>query len=65
MEHGYARLFEYDHLPQHLQDVSKPFSDLAQLLMYGDNANDPMVNLALIKLWEAKNLAVLASARKY
>jgi hypothetical protein len=63
--HEYARLFEYDHLPEELQKVSKPFSDLAQLLMYGERAGDPMVQMALIKLWEAKNLAVLAAARKY
>ena len=65
MSHPYARLFAYDHLPEDLQVVSSPFAKLATSLMYGPNANDPMINLALIKIWEAKNLAVLAAARKY
>jgi hypothetical protein len=63
MTHPLARLFEYDHLPEHLQEVSMPYARLANTLLYGDNPDDPLVHAALMKLWEAKNLAVLLFAR--
>lgn len=48
------RRFAYDHLPEHLQKVSKPFADLAATI-----TNEK----ALDKLFEAKNLVVLDAAR--
>lgn len=72
MGHRLAYLFAYTHLPEHLQDVSRPFAELANALMYGAT---PMLGTylahrapetteaALWRLWEAKNLAVVAAAQ--
>ncbi|UAT28873.1 hypothetical protein PP753_gp34 [Dinoroseobacter phage vB_DshP-R7L] len=54
-------LFRYEHLPEHLQEVSKPFYDMAVKLTE-DLLPSAEVTLALRKLWEAKNLAVFAAA---
>lgn len=51
------RFFVYDHLPEHLQAVSRPFTDLAETLL-GMLPDDPELTTALRKLWEAKNSAV-------
>lgn len=57
------RLFEYNHLPPRLQNVSRPFA-LAALSMFDVGVPDcPELTEALRKLWEAKNLAVVAVAR--
>ncbi len=53
-------LFRYEHLPPHLQEVSKPFYDLAVSLVE-NLLPSAEVTLALRKLWEAKNLAVYAA----
>jgi hypothetical protein len=51
--------FSYDHLPPHLQAVSKPFGDLAEFLV--NNVFDcPQRDVALQKLLEAKDAAVRA-----
>lgn len=52
-------LFRYEHLPPHLQEVSKPFHDLAVKLV-NDLPPSAEATLALRSLWEAKNLAVFA-----
>lgn len=51
--------FEYAHLPPHLQDVSKPFGELAQTLVNSVEAG-PERTVALRKLLEAKDAAVRA-----
>ena len=53
-------LFRYDHLPPFLQKVSKPFHDMAHLIV---ELNPPSAEqtLALRKLWEAKNLVVFSA----
>lgn len=50
-------LFAYDHLPEHLQKVSKVFADAARALLrtLGDG---PELSAALRKLIEAKDCAV-------
>jgi hypothetical protein len=49
--------FSYQHLPAHLQDISKPFCDLARLVE--STGNDPRETaVALRKLLEAKDAAV-------
>lgn len=53
-------LFRYEHLPEHLQAVSKPFHDLAVSLVEELPASAECT-LALRSLWEAKNLAVFAA----
>jgi len=52
--------FRYDHLPAHLQAVSRPFHDLAHQL--AETLTGPEVTKALDDLWKAKNWAVLAAS---
>lgn len=53
------QFFEYSHLPQHLQAISKPFGDLASemVAMLPRNAERTVM---LRKLLEAKDCAVRA-----
>ncbi len=53
------QFFVYDHLPPHLQEVSKPFGDLATLIVTTLPRN-PERTVALRKLLEAKDAAVRA-----
>lgn len=49
--------FKYSHLPEHLQSVSKPFSDLAEKM--AKEGKSPQETAAgLRKLLEAKDCAV-------
>lgn len=51
-------LFEYKHLPPHLQAISKPISDLAHALT--DQLQDgPELSVGLRCLWDAKNNLVM------
>lgn len=52
------RHFRYDHLPTHLQAVSRPFHDLAHQL--AETLSGPEVTRALGDLFDAKNWAVVA-----
>ena len=57
---GYLlQFFAYDHLPEHLQAVSKPFGDLAQAIVATLPSN-PERTTALRKLLESKDCAVRA-----
>ncbi len=49
-------LFAWEHLPPSLQDVSRPFSELAKLLLQGPYNFE--TEMALRKLLEAKDCAV-------
>jgi hypothetical protein len=53
------QFFAYAHLPAHLQDISKPFGDLAQHIVDTLPSN-PERTVALRKLLEAKDCAVRA-----
>lgn len=53
------QFFEYDHLKAELQEVSKPFCDLAHNIVRGLPRN-PERTVALRKLLEAKDCAVRA-----
>lgn len=55
--------FAYEHLPTHLQAVSKPFGDHARLLVETLPNNQERVH-ALRKLLEAKDCAVRALLAK-
>lgn len=57
------RHFRYDHLPEHLQEVSKPFHDLAHQL--ADTLSGPEVTRALGDLFNAKNWAVVACVAQH
>lgn len=54
------KFFKYDHLPEHLQGVSKPFGELAAALMATLPQNAER-SVALRKLLEAKDAAVRAT----
>jgi len=51
------QFFEYSHLPQHLQAVSRPFCELAQQVI-DTLPRNPERTVALRKLLEAKDCAV-------
>jgi len=57
------QFFAYDHLPQHLQDVSKPFGELAQQIVATLPPN-PERQVAVRKLLESKDAAVRAKLAK-
>lgn len=68
MGHPLLKLFAFDHLPERLQAISRPFAELANTIAYGENAMGSATNMrlteeALMKLWETKNLVVLLAAR--
>lgn len=52
------QFFKFDHLPPHLQAVSKPFHDLAHELVKG--ATNQETTVGLRKLLEAKDCFVRA-----
>jgi hypothetical protein len=59
----FLQFFAYDHLPPHLQDVSKPFCQMALQLVATLPAN-PESTVAMRKLLEAKDCAVRATLYK-
>ncbi len=56
------QFFVYEHLPPHLQTISKPFSEMATWLL--DLPRNPERTVALRKLLEAKDAAVRAAIAK-
>jgi ferritin-like protein len=64
MEHNYLmQFFMYSHLPEKLQEISKPFCQLAESLVE-TLPNNPEKTTALRKLLEAKDCAVRAALAK-
>lgn len=60
MEHEpLMQFFQYGHLPEKMQEISKPFGELAQRLVDTVPRN-PERTVALRKLLEAKDCAVRA-----
>lgn len=57
-----AQFFAYSHLPEKLQMVSRPFGDLAALVL--QLPRNPERTVALRKLLEAKDAAVRATLAK-
>jgi hypothetical protein len=53
------KYFHYSHLPEHLQEISKPFQDLA-LQMVSVLPGSTETEMMLRKLLEAKDCAVRA-----
>ncbi len=56
--------FKYDHLPEHLQEVSKPFSVLAHQIVNTTVAS-PEQSAGLRKLLEAKDCIVRSTLLEY
>lgn len=54
------KFFEYTHLPERLQGVSKPFKELA-VIVASRVPDSPETTVALRKLLEAKDAAVRAT----
>ena len=57
------QFFAYSHLPAHLQEISKPFGDLAQQIVDTLPSN-PERTAGLRKLLEAKDCIVRAKLYK-
>lgn len=57
------QFFKYGHLPAHLQEISRPFGDLAEKIAETLPRN-PERTVALRKLLEAKDCAVRAQLFK-
>ena len=57
------QFFAYAHLPAHLQEISKPFGDMAERIVETLPRN-PERTVALRKLLEAKDAAVRAKLAK-
>lgn len=55
------KLFNYRHLPPHLQEVSKRFCDLAHDIIEIDTTEGPEITVALRELRRAKDSAVFAA----
>ncbi len=62
LQSQFQAYFKYDHLPEKLQEVSKPFCKLAVTIWdkYGEGAEVEQSRVALQKLLEAKDAAVRA-----
>lgn len=60
MEYEILKFFKYDHLPDHLKVISKPFGDLANEMADLLPENSETL-FALRKLLEAKDCAVRAN----
>lgn len=58
------QFFEYSHLPEHLQKISKPFGELATFIE-STLPDNPEKTTALRKLLEAKDCAVRANIFKF
>ena len=57
------QFFAYEHLPAHLQEISKPFGELAKVIVETLPRN-PERTVALRKLLESKDAAVRAKLFK-
>lgn len=55
------RFFEFEHLPPHLQAISKEFYRLAYVVVQRHNLKGAEVTVCLRKLLEAKDCAVRAA----
>jgi hypothetical protein len=63
MDEPMMQFFAYEHLPEHLQKISKPFGELAQHLV-DTLPRNPERTAGLRKLLEAKDCAVRAQIFK-
>lgn len=59
MEHYLMQFFAYEHLPPHLQQVSRPFGEMAKSIVE-TLPDNPERSTAIRKLLEAKDCAVRA-----
>lgn len=69
MEEHILQFFVYEHLPEHLKKISKPFCDMARAIVADDGNHlalprNPERTVALRRLLEAKDAAVRAKVAK-
>ena len=63
LPHYLMQFFAYEHLPEKMQTISKPFGELAKMI--NENLpNNPEKTTALRKLLEAKDCAVRSTIFK-
>jgi hypothetical protein len=60
MNNPIMKYFEFAHLPEHLQKISRPFGEMAQQ-MNADLPDSPEKSAGLRKLLEAKDCMVRAA----
>ena len=60
-QYAILKYFEYQHLPERLQKISKPFYDLAHSMAEGESNSSLETAAGLRKLLEAKDCAVRAA----
>ena len=60
MKYPILEFFKFDHLPEHLQEISKPFANLAHAMADSTNPTNAETAAGLRKLLEAKDCAVRA-----
>ena len=53
--------FDYEHLPEHLREVSRPFHDLAHSVAEMETAHGAELTAGLRKLLESKDCIVRAA----
>lgn len=63
MNEHIMQFFAFDHLPPYLAEVSRPFAELANIIVR-DLPRNPERTVALRKLLEAKDAAVRAKLAK-
>ena len=63
MKEHISQFFAYEHLPPHLQAVSRPFGELADRIV-AELPRNPERTVALRKLLEAKDASVRALLAK-
>lgn len=62
-DHYLLQFFKYEHLPEHLQTISKPFGILAESIS-ATLPDNPEKTTALRKLLESKDCAVRSNLFK-
>lgn len=63
MQEPILQFFDYKHLPSELQEVSRPFCELANIIVR-DLPRNPERTVAMRKLLESKDAAVRAKLFK-
>ena len=61
MDNPIMKYFQYSHLPEKLQAISKPFCDLAEQIAQRETKDPAERQVALRKLLESKDAAVRAA----
>lgn len=58
------KYFDYEHLPVKLQEISRPFKELVELMLQLDNVDKDEIEMGVRKLLEAKDCFVRANLQR-